>query len=150
MVVAITAKKTCLAPRSAATSGGSPSSIRRWIFSTTTMASSTTRPMAKTKASRVKRLIEKPSGARMMKVERIQIGATTEGIRAARHVPRNRKFTAATRPKEMPIVHQTSRMASLVKVELSEVTISSMPGGRVWLIAASSLVTALEISKSLA
>jgi hypothetical protein len=57
-VVATTAKKTWAAPLWAATSGGSPSSIRRWMFSTTTMASSTTRPIARTRARRVRRLTE--------------------------------------------------------------------------------------------
>ena len=38
--------------------GASPSSIRWWTFSSTTMASSTTRPMARTMASSVSRLIE--------------------------------------------------------------------------------------------
>ncbi len=79
-MVATTAKNTCLAPRWAATSGGSPSSIRRWMFSTTTMASSTTSPMASTRASSVSRLIENPNGASTIKVDRMQIGATIVGI----------------------------------------------------------------------
>ncbi len=32
--------------------------------------------------------MEKPSGAKTMKVDRMQIGATTEGISAARQLPR--------------------------------------------------------------
>ena len=60
-VVATTAKPTCRVPLKAATSGVSPYSfIRREIFSSTTIASSTTRPIAKTIASRVKRLMENP------------------------------------------------------------------------------------------
>jgi hypothetical protein len=118
-VVASTAKKTWRAPRSAATTGGSPSSIRLWMFSVTTMASSTTRPMASTRASRVSRFSEKPSGARTMKVDRMQIGATMVGISAACHEPRNRKLTRATRPMAMPMVIHTSFTASRVKVELS-------------------------------
>ena len=46
------------APTRAASKGGLPSSMWRWMFSTTTIASSTTRPMARTIASRVSRLIE--------------------------------------------------------------------------------------------
>ena len=57
-VVAITAKPTCRVPRKLATSGLSPCSMRRWMFSSTTMASSTTRPMASTKASSVSVFIE--------------------------------------------------------------------------------------------
>ena len=53
-VVAITAKSTCSDPRTAARSGGSPSSIRRWMFSSTTIVSSTTMPIASTSASSVR------------------------------------------------------------------------------------------------
>ena len=58
VVVAITAKATCFVPRDAATSGGSPRSARRWMFSSTMIASSTTSPIASTSASRVSRLME--------------------------------------------------------------------------------------------
>ena len=46
------------APIIAASNGLWPSSIWRWIFSTTTIASSTTRPMHSTSASNVSRLTE--------------------------------------------------------------------------------------------
>ena len=138
-VVATTAKNTCRAPRWEATIGGSPSSIRRWIFSTTTMASSTTRPIANTRASSVRRLIENPSGAMTMKVDRMQIGATIEGIRAARQVPRKRKLTSATRPREIDMVIQTSWIACLVKALKSMATTSLVPLGRVLLISATAL-----------
>ena len=58
-VVAIIANETCLAPLKAATRGVSPNYILLTIFSNITIASSTTIPMANTKAIRVKRLIEK-------------------------------------------------------------------------------------------
>ena len=58
IVVAITAKATCFAPRLAAKSAGSPASIRRWIFSKTTIASSTTSPIARTSANSVSTLTE--------------------------------------------------------------------------------------------
>ena len=45
-------------PTIAASSGVSPSSMWRWMFSTTTIASSTTSPIASTIASSVRRLIE--------------------------------------------------------------------------------------------
>ena len=48
--VATTAKVTWRVPRQEAFSGLSPSSIRRWMFSSTTIASSTTRPMARISA----------------------------------------------------------------------------------------------------
>ena len=58
--VAMTANTTWLAPRMAAAAGGSPRSTRRWMFSSTTMASSTTMPMARISAKSVRMLIEKP------------------------------------------------------------------------------------------
>ena len=58
-VVAIIAKETCFAPLYAATRGVSPNSILLTMFSNITIASSTTIPIAKTKAINVKRLIEK-------------------------------------------------------------------------------------------
>ena len=57
-VVASTAKPTSRLPSSAARRGGSPRSIRRWIFSSITIASSTTRPIASTRPSSVRILIE--------------------------------------------------------------------------------------------
>ena len=60
-VVAIIAKDTCFAPLYAATKGLSPNSILLTIFSSITIASSTTIPIARTRAISVKRLIEKPN-----------------------------------------------------------------------------------------
>ena len=59
--VAITAKVTWRVPSTPAISGDSPSSMRRCTFSSTTIASSTTMPIARMSASRVSTLIEKPS-----------------------------------------------------------------------------------------
>ena len=58
MVMATTGPKISRMPAIAACIGFSPPSRCRWMFSTTTMASSTTRPMASTMASSVRRLIE--------------------------------------------------------------------------------------------
>ncbi len=95
-VVAITANATCPVPRLAATSGGSPRSIRRWMFSTTTMASSTTKPIHNTKASRVSRLIEKSKAYSAMNAAIKHTGTVTAGISAARALPRNTQITTST------------------------------------------------------
>ena len=58
-VVAITAKPICLEPLNEAKRTGSLFSILLFIFSRTTIASSTTKPTAKTYARRVKTFIEK-------------------------------------------------------------------------------------------
>ena len=60
-VVAMTANATWRVPLKAASSGVSPSSMRRCAFSSTTIASSTTRPIDSASASSVTRLIEKPN-----------------------------------------------------------------------------------------
>ncbi len=57
-VVAITANATWRVPLYAASSGVSPASMRRCAFSSTTIASSTTRPIDSASASSVTRLIE--------------------------------------------------------------------------------------------
>ena len=57
-VVAMTANATWRVPLNAASSGASPSFMRRCAFSSTTIASSTTRPIESASASSVTRLIE--------------------------------------------------------------------------------------------
>ena len=59
-VVATTAKNTCRVPSTAAARGPMPCARRRTMFSSTTIASSTTRPVASTSASSVRMLSEKP------------------------------------------------------------------------------------------
>ena len=59
-VVAITAKNTSCVPSTAAARGPRPIERRRMMFSSTTMASSTTSPVASTMARRVRMLSEKP------------------------------------------------------------------------------------------
>ena len=72
----------------AAGSGVMPSSRWRLTFSTTMMASSTTRPIASTSASSVSRLIEKPKASIMMKVPISDSGIATTGITTERSEPR--------------------------------------------------------------
>ena len=60
-VIAITANAISRAPCIAASRRGMPSSMWRKMFSSTTMASSTTRPMASTIASSVSVLMVKPN-----------------------------------------------------------------------------------------
>jgi hypothetical protein len=60
------------------------------MFSTTTIASSTTRPMHSTTASSVSRLIVKPNAHSAANAVTRQTGIVTAGIRAERTLPRNR------------------------------------------------------------
>ena len=60
------------------------------MFSIITIASSTTRPMASTSASRVRMLIEKPNMLRKMNDASSEMGTVTAGISVALTLPRNR------------------------------------------------------------
>ena len=67
----------------------SPCSNLRSTFSTTTIASSTTMPMASTSPSRVSVLIEKPNASITAKVPMIDTGIATIGISVVRKLCRN-------------------------------------------------------------
>ncbi len=90
MVMAITGPATSRAPISAAATGDLPSSMWRWTFSTTTMASSTTSPMASTIASRVSRLTLKPKASISAAAPSIDRGMVATGISTLRSEPRQR------------------------------------------------------------
>ena len=68
----------------------------RCTFSTTTIASSTTRPIASTMASSVSRLRLKPRASISMQPPTIESGMVTTGISTERAEPRNRKMTTIT------------------------------------------------------
>ena len=80
-----------------ASRGASPSSaITRSTFSTTTMASSTSRPIDSAMPNMVSVLIEKPKAARMPKVPSNTTGTAMVGISVARAFCRNRYITRNT------------------------------------------------------
>ena len=95
-VIATTAKPTSWAPLSAAFSGASPSSMWRKMFSSTTMESSTTRPMASTSDSSVSVLMVKPAAAMIENTPIRLTGMVTSGMIEARRVRRKKKTTSAT------------------------------------------------------
>ena len=66
------------------------------MFSSITMASSTTRPMASTMASRVRVLIEKPSAQITKQVPISETGMVTIGTVTARGERRKNRITAST------------------------------------------------------
>jgi hypothetical protein len=66
------------------------------MFSSITIASSTTSPMASTSASSVSVLMEKPNSAIRAKAPIRLTGMVTSGITEARRVRRNTKITSAT------------------------------------------------------
>ena len=100
--------------------GGRPSSsITRSTFSTTTMASSTTMPIASTRASSEMVLAENPSASMTAKVPISDTGTAIVGISVARHCPRNRKTTATTSTKASISVWMTSSMVEVTNTVVS-------------------------------
>ncbi len=99
-----------------AATGSSPScSMIRSTFSTTTMASSTRRPMASTMASMVSVLIEKPSAAITPKVPRSTTGTASVGMSVARMFWRNSSITRTTRTMASISVLTTSSIEMRTK-----------------------------------
>ena len=69
----------------------------RSTFSTTTIASSTSRPMASTMASMVRVLMVNPASESTAKVPRMTTGTASVGISVARMFCRNSSITRNTR-----------------------------------------------------
>src|SRR4030095_14086163 len=83
--------------------------------STTTMASSTTMPIASTSPNSVSVLMEKPIAAKAPNVPMSEIGTTRIGITVARQLCRNRNTTNTTSTKAMISVLITSFSDSVTK-----------------------------------
>ena len=71
----------------------------RSTFSTTTMASSTTIPIARMRPNRVIMLSENPNASMIPKVPISEIGTAITGIRVARQFCRERNTTRITRTR---------------------------------------------------
>ncbi len=106
-------------PLSAASRGFSPFSMWRTMFSSMTMASSTTKPTASVSAisERLSRL--KPSGYISANVPTIEIGSARLAIAVAEMLRRNRKITITTSADASTSVNWTSRMDSRIMTERS-------------------------------
>jgi len=99
-----------------ASRGERPSSLMiRSTFSTTTIASSTSRPIASTMANMVSMLMEKPKSPSIPKVPRMTTGTAMVGIRVARMLPINRYMTRNTSAIASKSVLTTSSMATRTK-----------------------------------
>ena len=95
--VAMTALVTSAIAREVATCGSECSiEICRCTFSMTTIASSTTRPVANVIPNNVRELIEKPKMRIKAKVPIRETGIVTAGMIVARQSSRKRKITAIT------------------------------------------------------
>ncbi len=91
----------------------------RSTFSSTTIASSTTMPIANTKPNKVRRLIEKPSRYMPAKVPMIDTGTARMGISVARIFCKNRKTTRTTRM----IASTKVRITSLIETSTNRVVL---------------------------
>ncbi len=89
------------------------------MFSITTMASSTTMPVARTMAKSVSVLIEKPSRLTKAKAPISDTGMVSVGISVARQLCRNRNITRTTRPTASTSVFTTSAIDSWTTVVVS-------------------------------
>ena len=98
-----------------ASRGESPFSIQRSTFSTTTIASSTTIPIASTRPKRERLLRLNPSPAMKANVPTIATGTAISGISVARQFCRNTSTTRATRMIASRSVLSTSAFDSSMK-----------------------------------
>ncbi len=129
MVSETSVKPISLAPSSAASNGVWPSSRWRAMFSTITIASSTTKPVAMVSAISVRLLIEKPARYITPKVPMSDSGTTTLGMSVAGMLRRNRNVTITTSATAKISSCCTSRTeARMVSVRLLMTATSSVEG----------------------
>src|SRR5580692_5318732 len=110
---------------------GSQCSAAMWrcTFSITTMASSTTRPVASVMPNMVSELIEKSKILMKAKVPTRETGIVMAGMMVARQSSRKRKMTTMTMTIASPSVPTTSRIESPTTVVVSNGMTYVMPGG---------------------
>ncbi len=148
-VIAITAKPISLMPLIAAGTRGMPCSTLRKMFSSTTIASSTTRPIASTIASSVSVLTVKPNAYINANAPTSDRGIVTSGIKVARTSRRKMKITSITRSTASVIVRNTDWIERSMNTDESYTTVIFMPSGSVGLIFAISARTACDSSSGL-
>ena len=117
--MAMTGPVTSCMALAVALRGGRPSLMCRSTFSSTTMASSTTMPMASTRPNMVRVLMENPSAYMPANVPTMDTGTARQGISVARQFWRNRYTTRNTSTMASNRVLTTSSMEILTKVVVS-------------------------------
>ena len=106
-----------------------PFSICLTMFSSMTMASSTTKPTDSVSASSVMLLMEKSSMYMVANVPHSEIGTASAGMKVAEAERRNRKITRITRPMAISRVSSTSLTDCLIETERSMMTSIFTDGG---------------------
>ncbi len=160
-----TGTKTAHSTSTIATTGPATSSIARlaasfglslWTFifrstfSITTIASSTTMPIASTMPNSVSILIEKPSASMPMKVPMIDTGTARTGISVARRLCRKTNTTITTSTSASKNVCTTSEIDARVNSVVSIAMSYSRPCGKVFFISSSVARTCLDTSSAFA
>ena len=102
----------------------------RSMFSITTMASSTTMPVARTMPKSVRVLIEKSKTLMNANVPTSETGMVIVGMIVLRQFWRNRNITRTTRPIASASVMSTSLIDSRTTATLSNASRHSSPGGK--------------------
>ena len=125
----ITVKPISLAPRSAASSGGSPFSMWRTMFSIITMASSTTKPVPMVSAISDRLSSEKPQNHITPKVATSDSGSATPAMMVARMVRRKISTTSTTSTMLSISVNCTSWIEARMVVVRSLTMMSVAPAG---------------------
>ena len=100
------------------------------MFSITTIASSTTRPVASVMPNSVSVLIEKPNSLTNANVPMSDTGIVIAGISVVRQFCRNRNMTSTTSPIASSSVVTTSRIDSETTVVVSKAISIFRPGGK--------------------
>ena len=124
--------------------------MKRSMFSMTTIASSTTSPVARVMPKRVSVLIEKPRALAKAKVPISDTGMVTAGMTVLRSVCRKTKMTSTTRRTATPRVKRTSLSDSLTTRVVSKAMRNFTPGGKRPISRSSSEVTAFFTASALA
>ena len=126
-VMAMTGPVISSIARIVASRGGKPLDIQRSMFSTTTIASSTTIPIATTSPSIDRLFSENPSSFMTNRVPISDTGTSIMGIRVARQSCRNRRTTINTRMNASSSVLKTSCTDSSTNTVVSYTILYSSP-----------------------
>ena len=126
------------------------SCIKRSTFSTTTIASSTTIPIARIKPNKVNILSENPMISIKPNVPIKEIGTAIVGIKAARQFCKDRNTTNTTKNRASNKVLYTSWIDCDIYSVASKGNLYSNPSGKFWLISFIASFTFVATSSALA
>src|ERR1700686_1062843 len=130
-VIEMMVNPTSRDPLSAASNGVMPLSTCRTMFSSMTMASSTTNPTDRVSAMSVRLLIEKLNAYMAAQLAMSEIGTASDGMMVAAAERRNRKITATTSPLAIARVTCTSLIELRIDTDRSANS-SILTDGGIW------------------